>query len=70
MPSFEELRVPAFCPICGWVMRSSRSTRTYYDFGCCMNCHCEFVEDREERWASGWRPTPEQVAAFLRKISG
>jgi len=50
-------------------MRGSRSTQTYYDWGCCMNCHIEFIEDREERWRSGWRPSPEEVAAFQRKIS-
>ncbi len=63
-----DLRVPAFCPICEMVMRSSRSNTTYYDHGCCMHCHIEFVEDREARWASGWRPSADEVVAFLRKI--
>ena len=68
MSVFEELRVPAFCPVCEMVMRGSRSTKTYYDFGCCMHCHIEFVEDREDRWRGGWRPSPEEIEAFLRKI--
>lgn len=62
-------RVPAFCPICGRVMLGSRSVTTYYDFGCCRDCWVEWVDYREERWLSGWRPTPEQVDAFIKKLS-
>lgn len=62
------LLVPAFCPICELIMKSSRSTRTYYDFGCCMHCYIEFVEDREERWRSGWRPSAEDLDRFFKKI--
>lgn len=58
-----DLRVPAFCPICEEFMKGNQSTRTYYDWGCCMHCHIEFVEDREERWRSGWRPSAEEIGA-------
>ena len=57
------LRVPAWCPQCESLMKG-RSTRTYYDWGVCVSCYIEFVEDREERWKSGWRPTAEQVKNF------
>lgn len=61
------LRVPSFCPICGRVMRGSYATRTYYDFGCCDVCHVEFIEGREERWKSGWRPDADQVSRVVAK---
>ena len=25
-------------------------------FGACHNCYIQYIEDREERWNSGWRP--------------
>lgn len=25
-------------------------------FECCKGCYIEYVEDREERWQTGWRP--------------
>ena len=25
-------------------------------FGCCFKCYVQWVEDREERWKTGWRP--------------
>jgi hypothetical protein len=66
---FKRPIVPAFCPQCEWVMVGRESIRTYYDFGVCSNCFIEFIEDREERWRSGWRPTPEQVTRFEEKIT-
>lgn len=64
------LLVPMFCPVCDVIMKGSRSNRTFYDFGCCMDCHIEFVEGREQRWTDGWRPTSEQVAIFIGRLSG
>lgn len=63
------LRVPSWCPVCQLVMKGSKSTRSYYDFGCCINCQIEFVDGREQRWKDGWRPSPEQLASFVEKIS-
>mgnify|MGYP001570108621 CR=1 FL=1 len=68
MEEHNSYRVPAFCPICERVMLGSRSVTTYYDFGCCRDCWVEWVDHREERWTSGWRPTPEQVAAFIKNL--
>lgn len=48
-------------------MNRSRSTYTYYDWGVCADCFIEFVEHREERWRSGWRPSNEEVQSFLKK---
>ena len=25
-------------------------------YGICKNCYIKYIEDREERWNSGWRP--------------
>ncbi len=60
----ERMRVPLFCPICDIVMKGDN--KTYYKWGCCRHCHIEFVEDREERWESGWRPNQEDLDRFMK----
>lgn len=64
----EELRkyrVPAFCPVCERLMRGDKSNHSYYNFGCCNDCLIQWVEGREERWRSGWRPSKEQLDKWL-----
>ncbi len=29
-------------------------------FDCCWKCYIQWVEDREERWLSGWRPNNDK----------
>lgn len=65
---FEDLRAPAFCPVCETIMKGDKSTHTYYDYGCCVNCFIEFIEGREERWKLGWRPSDEQIKRFIDKL--
>ena len=64
-----ELMVPSFCPVCQMVMKGSRSVASYYNFGCCTHCHIQWVEGREERWSSGWRPSPQDVERFLDRFN-
>lgn len=44
-------------------MKGTKSTACYYDWGSCFLCFIEFIEDREQRWKDGWRPTPEEIRA-------
>jgi hypothetical protein len=57
----KRLIVPTSCPVCGWLLRSSKY---WWKFGCCGLCFVFFVEGREERWLAGWRPSPEQLEAM------
>lgn len=60
----EEMKVPAFCPICGWMMKGSKSITTYYDYGCCIECFIYWLDckpARQKAWKEGWRPSPEEV---------
>lgn len=68
----ESLRTPLWCPVCELVMKggSGGDDKSYFKFGCCRHCHVEFVEHREERWESGWRPDAEQVAKMIEKMRG
>ena len=47
------------CPVCN--MYSFRSNDDVYmlKFECCFSCYIQWVEGREDRWKSGWRPDNE-----------
>ncbi len=68
----QALRFPLSCPICDIVMKGGTAgdDKYYYKWGCCRFCSIEFVEDREERWLSGWRPSTAEVERMFRKLSG
>ncbi len=44
------------CPVCGSYSFSKEDDLYMIKFNCCFQCYINFVEDREERWKSGWRP--------------
>ena len=44
------------CPVCGSFPKISLDDVCLVKFQCCNNCYIKFVEGREERWLSGWRP--------------
>ena len=44
------------CPVCGSYSFSSRDDIYMVKFDCCQNCYIQYIEGREERWKSGWRP--------------
>lgn len=59
-----ELRVPMFCPNCKGLMKG-KSTNSYYDHGCCIDCFIYFLEHRPQKieaWKNGWRPTLEEIS--------
>ena len=47
------------CPVCLEYSFNSRDDVYMNKFDCCFHCYIEFVESREERWESGWRPQKE-----------
>lgn len=49
------------CPVCGTYSFSAKDDLYMVKFECCFKCYVEWVEDREERWQSGWRPSKEQI---------
>jgi hypothetical protein len=44
------------CPVCESYSFSGQDDLYMVKFDCCFTCYIEYVEDREERWKSGWRP--------------
>ena len=47
------------CPVCNTYSFKSNDDVYMSKFQCCEKCYIQWVEDREERWKSGWRPNNE-----------
>ena len=37
-------------------------------YECCWTCNIQYVEGREERWRSGWRPNKEGAEKRERQV--
>ena len=44
------------CPVCTTYSFDLRDDLYMNKFECCHKCYVEWVEYREDRWQSGWRP--------------
>ena len=44
------------CPICSKYSFKSNDDLYMTKFDCCEKCYIKWVEGREERWKTGWRP--------------
>ena len=49
----EQVRV---CPNCGSYSLSSKDDLYMLKYECCWDCYIQYVDGREERWKTGWRP--------------
>ena len=48
------------CPVCGDYFLKIKDDLYMSRYKCCFGCFIQYVEDREERWTSGWRPQIDQ----------
>ena len=44
------------CPVCQTYSFELRDDVYMAKFDCCFKCYIQWVEGREDRWSSGWRP--------------
>ena len=44
------------CPVCRKYSFHPRDDLYMNKFEACFRCYIQYIADREERWASGWRP--------------
>lgn len=44
------------CPVCETYSFEKKDDIYMNKFECCFNCYIQYVEGREERWKTGWRP--------------
>ena len=48
------------CPVCSTYSHKIRDDVFMNKFDCCYECYVRWVEDREERWLTGWRPKDDR----------
>ncbi len=46
------------CPVCSAYSFELRDNVYMTKFDCCFKCYIQWVEGREDRWKTGWRPSP------------
>ena len=44
------------CPVCDTYSFNIKDDAYMRKFDCCCNCYFQWVEGREDRWETGWRP--------------
>lgn len=44
------------CPVCFTYTTKVQDDLYFTKFDCCFKCYIQWVEGREERWTTGWRP--------------
>lgn len=49
-------KIDRTCPVCSSYSFSTRDDLYMVKFECCHDCYIQYIEGREERWKSGWRP--------------
>ncbi len=47
------------CPVCSTYTTKAQDDLYFTKFDCCFKCYIQWVEGREERWNTGWRPNNE-----------
>ena len=47
------------CPVCSAYSFDKQDDLYMSKFQCCFKCYIDYVEGREDRWKSGWRPNKE-----------
>ena len=48
------------CPVCEKYSFHPRDDLYMNKFEACFKCYIQYIQMREERWATGWRPNKEQ----------
>ena len=54
-------RVERTCLVCDVYSFSLKDDVYNNRYGCCYKCYMEYVEGREARWETGWRPEQDEV---------
>jgi hypothetical protein len=44
------------CPVCDEYSFNQKDDLYMNKYKCCFKCYVQYVEGREERWKTGWRP--------------
>lgn len=56
-----------FCKICSYPLITKDDFNLNKEFNCCHHCYLQFAESRKNEWLSGWRPSKEDLSAYLKE---
>ena len=59
--------IPAFCPVCGFIMNNAEDDRSYIDFQCCASCVFKWVQPDRKKWSTGWRPCKKDIKKYQKE---
>lgn len=48
------------CPVCNKYLADIKDSVYLLKWKCCYRCYIDWVEGREDRWNTGWRPNKEK----------
>jgi len=49
------------CPVCKTYSFKIRDDVFMNKFECCEKCYVQWIENREDRWLTGWRPNKQET---------
>ena len=56
------------CSVCSSLTTKTADDVCFLKFDCCYKCYIQYVEDREERWETGWRPNNENYSKTIKAL--
>jgi hypothetical protein len=59
--------MPIFCGVCSIRFGNSDDEFSYKKFKCCNSCADQWAYSNKEKWLAGWRPSKEQIEAYIEK---
>lgn len=60
-PSSQTAASPLFCELCKSLMISQYDEASHQKFNCCDKCASTWAYKNAEKWASGWRPSLDEI---------
>ncbi len=57
-------RTQRTCPVCRTYSFSTKDDLYMARYESCYACYVNFIEGREDRWKTGWRPNKERLIAL------
>lgn len=64
-PEGQDPLVDLACSVCTTLYRDRDDDIAHREFGCCHACAIRWAHARREAWATGWRPTKDEVEQDL-----
>tara|TARA_R110000803_G_scaffold109725_1_gene178127 strand:- start:7378 stop:7794 length:417 start_codon:yes stop_codon:yes gene_type:complete len=55
------------CPVCKTYSFSVKDDLYMNRFQSCYLCYIDFIQDREDRWSTGWQPNEEHLLGCLKR---